>query len=105
VKRARMMEAMWNEDRHANAPSEGALDLFTFPSQTDIFGNVVREALASGVTAVVTNQGGPKFLVASGVSGFVAADDDAFVKAVLSVMRDPELDRRMRQAAPEGAIY
>ena len=35
------------------------MDLFVFPSHTDTFGNVVLEALASGVPAVVTPDGGP----------------------------------------------
>lgn len=35
------------------------MDLFVFPSHTDTFGNVVLEALASGVPAVVTPDGAP----------------------------------------------
>src|SRR5262249_27593932 len=37
------------------------MDVLVFPSHTDTFGNVVLEALASGVPAVVTPDGGPKF--------------------------------------------
>ncbi len=81
------------------------MDLFVFPSHTDTFGNVVREVLASGVPAVVTSHGGPKFLVETGVNGFVAEDDRAFIDAVLTVMRDGPMQRRMREAAPEGAQY
>jgi len=39
------------------------MDVFVFPSETDAFGNVVQEANASGVPSIVTNQGGPKFIV------------------------------------------
>jgi glycosyltransferase involved in cell wall biosynthesis len=81
------------------------MDLFVFPSQTDTFGNVVREALASGVPAVVTNSGGPKFLVEHGVTGFVAESDQAFIDAVLTVMNDPALHQRLRAAAPEAAVH
>jgi phosphatidylinositol alpha 1,6-mannosyltransferase len=35
------------------------MDAFVFPSHTDTFGNVVLEALASGVPAIVTPDGGP----------------------------------------------
>ncbi len=47
------------------------MDLFVFPSETDTFGNVVLEALASGVPAAVTTGGGPKFIVQDGVTGVV----------------------------------
>ncbi len=81
------------------------MDLFVFPSHTDTFGNVVREALASGVPAVVTNEGGPKYLVEPGVTGFVADSEETFVSAVLAVMNDSALHRRMCDAAPEGAVH
>jgi phosphatidylinositol alpha 1,6-mannosyltransferase len=81
------------------------MDLFVFPSHTDTFGNVVREALASGVPAVVTSEGGPKYLVEPGATGFVADSEEAFVSAVLAVMNDSTLHRRMCEAAPEGAVH
>ena len=46
------------------AQSYADMDLFVFPSETDTFGNVVLEALASGVPAAVTTGGGPKFELA-----------------------------------------
>ena len=42
------------------------MDLLVFPSHTDTFGNVVLEALASGVPAVVTSDGGPSSSCAIG---------------------------------------
>ena len=42
------------------------MDLLVFPSHTDTFGNVVLEALASGVPAVVTPDGGPRYIVRTG---------------------------------------
>lgn len=80
------------------------MDLFVFPSRTDTFGNVILEAHASGVPAVVTGDGGPKYLVESGVNGVVAGDDDAFVRAVLEIVGDPVLHRRMCDAAREHAL-
>ena len=50
------------------------MDIFAFPSHTDTFGNVILEALASGVPPVVTSSGGPKYLVRHGVTGFIAND-------------------------------
>jgi glycosyltransferase involved in cell wall biosynthesis len=80
------------------------MDLFVFPSHTDTFGNVVLEAFASGVPVVVTGSGGPKFLVDPGVTGYVGADDAAFIAAVKTVIADPELHTRMRGAARTHAL-
>ncbi len=75
------------------------MDVFVFPSRTDTFGNVVLEALASGAPAVVTNGGGPKFIVRHGVSGFVAESEAEFIAYVRELMDAPDLRRRMSQAA------
>jgi glycosyltransferase involved in cell wall biosynthesis len=80
------------------------MDVFTFPSRTDTFGNVVLEAFASGVPAVVTDAGGPKFIVREGVSGFVAASDREFTERTASLLRDGALRARMGQAARHQAL-
>jgi glycosyltransferase involved in cell wall biosynthesis len=74
------------------------MDLFVFPSRTDTFGNVVQEALASGVPAVVTNGGGPQTIVEHGVTGLVAASDEEMCSQVLQLMRDSERRRAMGAA-------
>ncbi|MDI6752422.1 MAG: glycosyltransferase family 1 protein [bacterium] len=51
-------------------------DFFIFPSATDTFGNVVLEALASGLPAIVSDEGGPKELVIDGQTGFVVKAGD-----------------------------
>lgn len=83
----------------ALAQAYAAMDLFVFPSETDTFGNVILEALASGVPAVVTDQGGPKFLVKPGVTGFVARNETEFIDSVSQLMTDQVLLARMRQCA------
>jgi phosphatidylinositol alpha 1,6-mannosyltransferase len=80
------------------------MDLFVFPSRTDTFGNVVQEAAASGVPAVVTADGGPKHLVVPGTTGFVAADNRQFIQAVLEAVARPEHLRAMAAAARENIL-
>ena len=79
------------------------MDLLVFPSHTDTFGNVVLEALASGVPAIVTPDGGPKYIVRQGETGYVARDED-FAEAVGAVLNDTWRLTRMRRAAREYAL-
>ncbi len=66
------------------------MDLFVFPSRTDTFGNVVQEALASGVPAIVTDGGGPKTIVEPGVTGLVASSDEEMCRHVMRLIQNPE---------------
>jgi phosphatidylinositol alpha 1,6-mannosyltransferase len=79
------------------------MDLLVFPSHTDTFGNVVLEALASGVPAVVTPHGGPKFIVRDGQTGAVAPDE-AFARTLASILKDPARLTSMREAARAHAL-
>jgi phosphatidylinositol alpha 1,6-mannosyltransferase len=74
------------------------MDLFLFPSHTDTFGNVVLEALASGVPAIVTPDGGPKYIVANGETGSIV-EDDGFSSAAAVLVRDRPRLEQMRGAA------
>ncbi len=79
------------------------MDVFVFPSHTDTFGNVVLEALASGVPAVVTPDGGPCTIVENGVTGRIATDAE-FAVAVAGILGDPEKHAAMRAAARAYAL-
>jgi glycosyltransferase involved in cell wall biosynthesis len=80
------------------------LDVFVFPSYTDTYGNVIQEAMAAGVPAIVTTGGGPKYLVRSGVSGFIAADEPAFIRSVIDLYDDRALLARLRNGARKQAL-
>jgi len=80
------------------------MDVFAFPSRTDTYGNVILEAMASGVPPVVTSSGGPKHLVASGVSGLVADDIPGFCQSVVKLAKDPGLRARMGVRARDFAL-
>lgn len=72
-------------------------EIFAFPSTTDTFGNAVLEALACGVPAVVTDQGGPKEIVEEGCSGLIVpgGDANALAEALDLLLGDPALRRRL----------
>jgi glycosyltransferase involved in cell wall biosynthesis len=74
------------------------MDLFVFPSHTDTFGNAVLEALASGVPAIVTPDGGPCTIVRDGETGRVAVDEE-FASAIAAILADPAKHAQMRRAA------
>lgn len=59
-------------------------DILLFPSTTETFGNVILEAMASGVVPVVSDQGGCQELVDKAAAGAVipAGDVEGFAQAV-----------------------
>lgn len=79
------------------------LDLFAFPSETDTYGNVVQEAMASGVPCVVTAGGGPKYLVRHETDGLIAPDERAFALACVRLAQNAELRASMARRAREAA--
>ena len=87
----------------ALAEAYANMDVLVFPSHTDTFGNVVLEALASGVPAVVTPDGGPKFIVQDGETGFIVAED-GFAAAIVKLLRDRPGLREMRAKARHYAL-
>ena len=105
----------WLRERLPNAEFTGVLrgeelsrayanmDVFVFPSHTDTFGNVVLEALASGVPAIVTPDGGPCTIVRDGETGRIVPDDQ-FTAAINGVLADPARHAAMRQAARAYAL-
>ena len=80
-------------------------DVFVFPSTTDTFGNVVLEAQAAGLPAIVSDRGGPQEIVLPGRSGLVADAEDpaAFGAAMARLFDDPALLAAMSAHAVDNA--
>jgi len=75
------------------------MDVFVFPSETDACGNVVLEAQSSGVPAIVSAAGGPRFLIRSKESGFVAHSARDFAACVARLQNHSGELAQMRAAA------
>jgi glycosyltransferase involved in cell wall biosynthesis len=99
--RAEFAGVLHNE---ALAEAYANMDVFAFPSRTDTFGNVVLEALASGVPPVVMDSGGPKYVVEHGISGFVSRNEEEFIEFVSHLMSSPDQHRQMREQARNAAM-
>lgn len=80
------------------------MDIFVFPSETETFGNVVQEAISSGVPAIVSNSGGPKFVINEDKNGFVATGFEDFVKYTVELMSNSEKLLKMKQTARQSVL-
>ncbi|MGE4490753.1 MAG: glycosyltransferase family 4 protein, partial [Kiritimatiellales bacterium] len=88
-------------DGEALAQAYAGSDFFVFPSLTDTFGNVVLEAHASGLPAIVSEEGGPREIVSSHRSGLVvdARSPAPLAEALRTVRSDEALRSRLKQGA------
>jgi glycosyltransferase involved in cell wall biosynthesis len=82
-------------------------DLFLFPSLTETYGNVVPEALASGLAVVSYAHAAAKEILVTGDNGMQVSFDDeaAFVSTAVQVATDAGLRARIRRAAAPSVAH
>ena len=80
-------------------------DLFIFPSTTETFGNVITEAMASGLVVVAYDYAAPHLYIVDGVNGFLAPfnQPDAFIQAVKRALQARDQWPAIRNAARKTA--
>ncbi|HEY7542839.1 MAG TPA: glycosyltransferase family 1 protein [Methylomirabilota bacterium] len=76
-------------------------DIFLFPSETETFGNVTLEAMASGLAIVAYDYAAAHVHVEHGVTGLLVAPGDrrGFIAAAAALARVPERMPAMRRGA------
>ncbi|WP_256872799.1 glycosyltransferase family 4 protein [Candidatus Entotheonella palauensis] len=80
-------------------------DIFLFPSETETFGNVTLEAMASELAVVAYNYAAAQMHLTHGETGVLVpfGDSQAFVDAAVQLVRDPLALHNIRRQAREYA--
>jgi len=81
-----------------------ACDVFLFPSISESYGNVVLEAMASGLPCVIADGGGSRNFIQQGENGFLCQPNQAddYVNKITRVLQDARLHE---QFVAEGLRY
>jgi glycosyltransferase involved in cell wall biosynthesis len=93
-------------DRHSELPAlYASSNAFLFASLTETLGLVVLEAMASGLPVIAAPSGGVADHLRDGVNGiaYPPGDADAMAKAMVALVSDPALARRLSEGARRTA--
>jgi glycosyltransferase involved in cell wall biosynthesis len=78
-------------------------DVFLFPSETETFGNVTLEAMASGLAVIAYDYAAAGMHIMHGETGFLApyGDPKSFLRSAVALLRDAQSLGRIRRRARE----
>ena len=82
-------------------------DLFVFPSQTETFGNVTLEALASGIPVLAFDCAAARDWVQTGINGWLVAEDnpEGFSAQAVTIFKSPSLLLQVTQSTRQQIVH
>ena len=82
-------------------------DLFVFPSQTETFGNVTLEALASGIPVLAFDCAAARDWVQTGINGWLVAEDnpEGFAAQAVTIFKSPSLLSQVTQSTRQQIVH
>lgn len=97
---------VWAGSRSDVGEVLAAMDVFAFPSVDEGLGIALIEAMATGLPAVVSNEGGIPEIVTDGETGVIveAGDSNALCEGLAKVSREIDLRRELGSAAQVVAL-
>jgi glycosyltransferase involved in cell wall biosynthesis len=93
-------------NREVLAQHYASADIFGFPSQSETFGNVVLEAMASGLAVVAFDYAAAQDNIEHGHNGLLVRmdDDEGFVQGLIDLSKNDALQTQLRSAARAKAL-
>lgn len=82
-------------------------DLFIFPSQTETFGNVTLEALASGIPVLAFDCAAARDWVQTGVNGWLVAEinPEGFAAQAVTIFNSKDLLEKITQSTRQQVVH
>uniref|UniRef100_A0A7V5XEW3 Glycosyltransferase n=1 Tax=Thermodesulfobacterium geofontis TaxID=1295609 RepID=A0A7V5XEW3_9BACT len=85
------------------AKAYASSDIFLFPSETETYGFVILEAMASGLPVIVSSKGASSEHVQKEINGFIASTKEEFAESLSKLLIFEELRKAVARQALEYA--